>query len=329
MKFDLENVPKNLSVSVGHNIPSGTKPSEIVKKLDEYVIGQSEAKRILAVASANHKAFVTYNREHKDSVPVKASNVLIAGPSGSGKTLLVESLARELKCPYICVDITNYTPSGYVGGNVAEILDLLLATVEDAQFADQAIIFVDEIDKISSHNTEGDSFKSVQLQAELLKLVEGAEVTVEPASTSRAAYKFKTHNLMWIFGGSFAHYLKSEKLKDDKKTVGFGSSDIKKEKKKFDHETVTKAGFLPEFVGRIGHVVELNELTRDDYKRILTEPVNNPIQLIKILEEYRGIKIDITDQDIDNIVDEAIKLGIGARSLKMLAEKYVFDKMYV
>jgi ATP-dependent Clp protease ATP-binding subunit ClpX len=326
-RFKLEAIPFHEELTIEEDFSIRVKPSGLVEKLDKYVIGQLEAKKALSVAAVNHMAFNAYNSEHKDRKPIKTSNLMIVGPSGSGKTLLVESLARELGCEYISVDITQFSPSGYVGANVSEILDRYISSAKDESKLASGIIFVDEIDKISNFNTEDDSFKSTQIQSELLKLIEGGEVSVEPASSSRPAYSFRSDGLLWIFGGSFAKYREHLDKENSVKRVGYTDT-RKKKPTNFSHDMLMEVGFLPEFAGRVGTIVELERLTIEDFKRILTEPINCPAERFRILGEYRNLSLALTKKDVDFIAKKAYDMNIGARALQIVAEEFIKDKLY-
>lgn len=325
--FKLEDIDIYEHLEIEEDLGVRLRPSELVEKLDKYVIGQISAKKALAVSAVNHMAFNAYNTEHPENKPVKTSNLMIVGPSGSGKTLLVESLARELNCEYISVDITQFSPSGYVGANVSEILDRYVSSAKDSSKLARGIIFIDEIDKISNFNTEDDSFKSTQIQSELLKLIEGGEVSVEPAASGRPAYGFRTDGLLWIFGGSFAKYREHLEKENSIKRVGFTGNNPKNAPM-FDHNFLMKVGFLPEFAGRVGTIVELDRLSLDDFKRILTEPVNCPAERFKILGNYRNLDLKLTKKDVDMIAKKAYDMNIGARALQIVAEEFIKDKLY-
>ncbi len=325
--FSLEDLSNEVSVKVVKKYNLGVKPADIKAYLDEYVIGQEYAKKILAIAAVNHEAAVEYNMDNPKEVPIKASNVLLTGPSGSGKTLLVETLARKLNRPYVVQDITHFSPTGYKGRDVNSILyELIEAADGDEYAASQGIIFIDEVDKISSFDNSGESFGSTQIQRSLLKMVEGAVISVSDPS-DRKTLQFPTHNILWIFGGSFDKFHTHKKKSVEKKSVGFVNTSTVKQID-IDHQFLIEAGMLRELVGRIGQVVELQPLTKADYKRILVEPKNSPIHQLTKIAEVRGIDLTFSDEDIDAIVEKAFSMEVGARALKILAENTMIDKLF-
>lgn len=287
-------------------------PSSIVALMDKFVVGQEAAKKALAITYANHLAAVKYSEDNPSAFPLARQNLVLIGPSGSGKTYLMETLARELKVDVLVVDASSYTKAGYKGNDVSTIL---------SQYKDmckynpsKGIIFVDEIDKMRD---DGDlELNGGQVQRELLKVIEG----LDPDE--------KDLQPMWVFGGSFSEYLK-ERMKDfgKKGKIGFGNN-IDEKKFVFDDQELIRSGFIPEFVGRVGRIIQLNPLTKEDFKAIMKSTEGSLLYHYEKLGEMRGLNLKLSAKDIEKIVDDAFKDGIGARALKKHAEELLFERMY-
>lgn len=288
---------------------SSIKPSVIVDKLDKFVIGQEAAKKALAVTYVNHLAAVQYSEDNPKKFPLARNNLVLIGPSGSGKTYLMETLAREFNIDILVVDASSYTKAGYKGNDVRDILPDYYSICKHNPA--NGIIFVDEIDKMR----DGDDLElnGSQVQRELLKVIEGSHPDEQP---------------MWVFGGSFSEYLK-ERMKDfgKKGKIGFTSKD-EGTKFVFDDQELIRSGFIPEFVGRVGRIVQLNPLTKEDFKAIIKSTEGSLLYHYEKLGEIRGINLKLSAKDLDYIIDQAFKDGIGARALKKHAEELLFDRMY-
>lgn len=329
--LDLTSFGNESKLTIKFISPENTEnmlPSEIVAELDRYVVGQEQAKKILAITVANHAVLSKYNLNNPNEAPIKRSNLLLVGPSGSGKTYLVETLGRLLNKPLLTVDITHFTQAGYKGKDVGSIIQELFNVVKKPEEAANAIIFIDEIDKIGTFDADGEGVSTTGVQRELLRLIDGGKQFFEAKGSYKDSIEFDTTNILWVFGGSFNAYLKS-KQSSSTSSMGFINTKKPVDHSTMEHEDLIDAGLSRELVGRIGSVVLLNELNRDDYLKILTEPVNSVCKQMEVLGNLRNIDLKLTTKELDQIVDEALELGMGARGLRVLVDKLVIDKMYV
>ena len=322
------------------------RPSEIKKKLDEIVIGQDDAKEVLAVACYNH-----YKRTLMKNDMIERSNVLFVGPTGSGKTHLIRALGKVMNVPISVSVSTNLTESGYVGEDVDSILAKLLNACEgDVQKAEHGIVYIDEIDKLcSTKESSGRDVGKAGVQQALLTMIEGATVDVAMSRGSNGLVQKKvtmnTHNILFICGGAFPKMENiirerlNKKNVTTNKVIGFQAEPVKngeiKEKTVYGnvlkHTTVEdlKAfGMIPEFIGRLPVIAVLDELTVNDLKRILTEPKGNIVSQYQELFKADGIRIVFEDEALDYIANEAKVLGTGARSLRTIVEKYLKRAMF-
>ena len=322
-------------------IPS---PKEIKEILDEYVIGQDEAKRALSVAVYNHYKRIAHEENAKnDDVEIQKSNILLLGPTGCGKTLLARTLAKILNVPFAIADATTLTEAGYVGEDVENILlKLIQAADGDIQKAEKGIIYIDEIDKITRKSENLSITRDVSgegVQQALLKIVEGTIASVPPQGgrkhPNQEMIQINTENILFICGGAFEGLENIIKERTGKKSIGFGATiQNPKEVSKYEvfqqlsPQDLLKFGLIPEFIGRLPIIATLRDLDREALIKIATEPKNALVKQYQKLLEMDDVELEFSQEALEAIVDKAIERKTGARGLRSIIEEIMRDIMF-
>jgi ATP-dependent Clp protease ATP-binding subunit ClpX len=337
-----EEVSDNIksSSSKKFRLPSDVKPKQIKSYLDEYVIGQEQAKKYLSVAVYNH--YKRLNYMSNSDVEIEKSNIIFVGETGTGKTLLAKTIARFLDVPFAIVDATVFTEAGYVGEDVESMLSRLLQACDyDVAAAEKGIVYIDEIDKIARKGDNPSITRDVSgegVQQAMLKMLEGTDVSVPPQGgrkhPEQKLIKINTSNILFICGGAFAGIEKHIAKRLNTQTIGFGNDqetegiDRDNLLQYINHKDLKSFGLIPELLGRIPVLTYLEPLNKEVLISILTQPKNALIKQYKKMFEYEGIDLKFTNESLEFLAEKALEYKLGARGLRSLCEAVLTDSMF-
>ena len=339
----IEEQNGNKPVVSNNNITELKKPREIKEFLDQYVIGQNQAKKQLSIVVYNHYKRLAHNADENKSVEIEKSNIIMVGETGTGKTLLAKTIAKQLEVPFCIVDATVLTEAGYVGEDVESILSrLLMVSDYNVEKAERGIVFIDEIDKIARKSDNPSLTRDVSgegVQQGLLKLLEGSIVNVPPQGgrkhPDQKYIQVNTQNILFIAGGAFDGIKEIIERRLNKQAIGFSSEKINKQEEdayildKLDATDLRSFGLIPELLGRFPIITHLDKLDEATMLRILSEPKNSIINQFVELFRLDGVHLSFTDEALKKIVKETMEKGLGARGLRgtteRVLEKYMYD----